>query len=651
MARLCLPDAGACRPCQDADGDGYGVGEECQGIDCDDTDPTVFAGAAELCDGLDNDCDSRADEGDIAVPDDVACRTAGVCVGTAPVCRDDAWRCDYPAGYEADAEATCDTLDNDCDGQVDEDFDLATDPRHCGDCGTACAYEHAAGICAERICGLGDCDAGWHDADGDPANGCEYACQVAGDEVCNGRDDDCDGRSDEGFDLQRDPSHCGRCDRACVTPNATPACVEGDCAIEACNDGRWDNNQQVADGCEYACLVTRGGVEACDEIDNDCNGTVDDGFDLSRDPANCGQCGFECDFPQAVEGCVQGQCVIASCEAGFVDLNDDPEDGCELACTPTPDPREICDTVDNDCDGVTDEGFDLAGDEANCGACGRVCAPAAAVGQCRGGVCRVAGCDPGFLDLDGQAENGCEYACVPAADGVELCNLRDDDCDGRTDEDYDLAVDPRHCGRCDVACAYPNGVPACEAGRCALGGCERGFHDLDRDPANGCEYGPCVATNGGVEICDAIDNDCDGTADEGFDLRVDLAHCRGLRPCLRSGQRGGRLRGGAVPHRRLRRGLRGSGPGRGHGLRVRVRPGQRGPRDLTGAMTTAMAPPTRTSIWTPRWPTAAAATRRAASPRARPSAPTGSAASRAATPVSGTMTMTCRTAASTDRAR
>ncbi|MCA9526342.1 MAG: hypothetical protein KC549_08620, partial [Myxococcales bacterium] len=483
---------------------------------------------SDLCgNGIDDDCDGRLDEGhdNLGMPcseGQGACRANG-----AFVCTQDGAGTECSARPQAPVDELCNGADDDCDGQVDEDFDLATDARHCGACGTACAYAHATGICAERVCGLGPCDAGWHDADGDPANGCEYACQAAGDEVCNGRDDDCDGRTDEGFDLQRDPSHCGRCDRACVTPNATPACVDGDCAIEACADGRWDNNQQVADGCEYACLVTRGGVEACDEIDNDCNGTVDDGFDLNRDPANCGLCGFECDFPNAVPGCVQGACVVAACEPGFVDLNDEAEDGCELACTPTPDPREICDTVDNDCDGVTDEGFDLAGDEANCGACGRVCAPAAAVGQCRGGVCRVAGCDPGFLDLDGQAENGCEYACVPAPDGVELCNGADDDCDGQADEDYDLSSDVRHCGRCGLACGFPNGVPGCVESRCTLAGCERGFHDLDGQPANGCEYGPCVPTNGGVEICDAIDNDCDGTADEGFDLRVDLAHCGG----------------------------------------------------------------------------------------------------------------------------
>ena len=61
-ARLCFPDEGACDPCQDSDGDGYGRGDECLGIDCNDQDDTVHAVAQLLSDGRDNDCDSETDE-------------------------------------------------------------------------------------------------------------------------------------------------------------------------------------------------------------------------------------------------------------------------------------------------------------------------------------------------------------------------------------------------------------------------------------------------------------------------------------------------------------------------------------------------------------------------------------------------------------
>ncbi|MCA9542648.1 MAG: hypothetical protein KC620_27315, partial [Myxococcales bacterium] len=175
-------------------------------------------------------------------------------------------------------------------------------------------------------------------------------------------------------------------------------------------------------GCEYACVPSNEGVEACDQLDNDCNGVVDDPFDLQRDPLHCGACDNVCAFENGRPGCVAGRCALAGCAAGFVDADGDPANGCELRCTPTPDPTEVCDTVDNDCDGSTDEGFDLANDEANCGACGVLCNPANATGQCRGGRCFVSACAPGFIDLDRGVQNGCEYACVESEDGIEVCN-------------------------------------------------------------------------------------------------------------------------------------------------------------------------------------------------------------------------------------
>ena len=80
------------------------------------------------------------------------------------------------------------------------------------------------------------------------------------------------------------------------------------CAVEDCDDGWHDVNGEAADGCEYACVFTRGGQEVCDQIDNDCDGTVDNGFDTDRDPAHCGGCNQACDLPEAVAGCVEGVC-------------------------------------------------------------------------------------------------------------------------------------------------------------------------------------------------------------------------------------------------------------------------------------------------------------------------------------------------------
>ncbi|MFP4598401.1 MAG: MopE-related protein, partial [Persicimonas sp.] len=85
------------------------------------------------------------------------------------------------------------------------------------------------------------------------------------------------------------------------------------------------------------------------------------------------------------------------------------------------------------------------------------------------------------------------------------------DCDGQC---VDLDSDPDHCGRCGNRCEEdtPNTVGRCEAGGC-VSDCADGWVDADEDPDNGCEL-ECEISNGGVEICDGVDNDCDGEVDE-----------------------------------------------------------------------------------------------------------------------------------------
>ena len=87
--------------------------------------------------------------------------------------------------------------------------------------------------------------------------------------------------------------------------------------------------------------------EVCDTSDNDCDGNVDEGFNTSADPQNCGGCGTVCAFASAPASCAGGQCVMGACQVGFHDINNNPSDGCEYACVSTG--SEVCDTVDNDC--------------------------------------------------------------------------------------------------------------------------------------------------------------------------------------------------------------------------------------------------------------------------------------------------------------
>ncbi len=441
-------------------------------------------------------------------------------------------------GCVPSGEELCDGLDNDCDGEIDEDFDLEGDPRNCGRCGHSCTLEHAFPSCSAGECVVDRCEIGWVDLDDVPSNGCEYGCPPDGDELCDGRDNDCDGRIDEDFDLTSDLAHCGSCEIQCRFPNGTASCVDRACHLDACNTGFVDADHDPSNGCEYACTPT--GAEACNGIDDDCDHLIDEGFDLDTDPLNCGACGRTCSFPNATGRCVAGSCTFApsDCVPGYYDIDGDPRTGCEYMCTPTG-ARDTCNGIDDDCDGVFDEDDPIAGTDcgSNVGACRfgtRVCVRGALV--CIGGVSPTPeicdaidnDCDgatdeaplPGVGDRCGTSNVGrCRYGAVicdrggltcsgDVAPGAETCNGIDDDCNGVVDDR--LAVPP---AASVPSCAEARGVCAGRVPSC------RGASGW------GCDL---PALYQAVETrCDGLDNDCDGSIDEGClrvtgsDLRID----------------------------------------------------------------------------------------------------------------------------------
>lgn len=144
----------------------------------------------------------------------------------------------------------------------------------------------------------------------------------------------------------------------------------------------------------------------------------------------------------------------------------------------------------------------------------------------------IVGCRPGFFDADGQAENGCEYPCVPTGEDETACDGVDDDCDTLEDEDYV----PFSCGAggCETLSTCLVGEEACTPSPPDNDDDCDGVDDdcdgvADDDwAAYSCGIGACVNTAtcaGGVESCvpflagieecnDGIDDDCDGAVDE-----------------------------------------------------------------------------------------------------------------------------------------
>src|SRR5262249_50631993 len=147
----------------------------------------------------------------------------------------------------------CDTKDNNCNGQVDETFNLQSgDTNNCGTCNHVCSLAHAVPKCASGTCQILACNSGYVDANGNAADGCELAWTATGPEVCDGKDNDCNGVIDDSPTLPPS-SFCGITKGECKS--GTPVCVSG----------------------TIQCQGTVGAVtETCDSKDNDCDGTTDE---------------------------------------------------------------------------------------------------------------------------------------------------------------------------------------------------------------------------------------------------------------------------------------------------------------------------------------------------------------------------------------
>jgi len=473
-----------------------------QWLNCTARQPTT-----EICDGADNNCDGFTDMDPADTSVELTRPCISECGGGREHCIGATWSaCDATQPVPE----VCDGADNDCDGQVDEPADLPhlqTDVNNCGQCFNVCPVpDNSYPTCIGGICGY-ECIADFHKEndlcvpDCKPTNGgieiCDFIDNDCDDlmdeddtgvefglrdlcntcdfpeELCNGKDDNCDKEVDEGFNIGEacDTGFLGVCAEGfweCDDFDATRAiCKQKNLPYdEVCDnldnncDGEideWltmpchsiceDGNEVCVAGEWLECDARQPENEICNGLDDDCNGLIDDGnldAGIECETGELGVCGMGHMF------CVSG---MQSCLRDIEPTN------------------ETCDGLDNDCDGLIDEDLEYVG---------KVCSTGSP------GICAYG---------TWQCVSGLEI-CQPEEFGIEeICDGADNDCDGLIDEDLINA-----CGACG-----PLPEEICDGIDNDCNG------EIDEGLLNDC--GECGETP--EEVCDGVDNNCDGNTDEG----------------------------------------------------------------------------------------------------------------------------------------
>ncbi len=315
---------------------------------CDSGSPSKgCVPTAEICDGIDNDCNGLID-------DNLTRSCDNACGSGVEICVNGEWRnCTAPQPQQE----VCDGTDNDCDGIIDNGTGM--------DCARG----------SSRECGsdVGECETGTELCD----NTCKWSGECIGGkapqaETCNGLDNDCD----------------GMVDGTNSTPLSQPCATACGSGTEICVNGEWLN-----------CTASLPQVEVCDGVDNDCDGVIDNGPGMQcarGDTRVCGSdigecqtgteiCTNSCQWSGVCLGEIGPQPEVCDAEGKDENCDGSVNEGCacvngqtQTCCGGTvvtcaggvwpscpPPPVETCNGIDDNCDGLIDNGLPLDIDEPN----------------------------------------------------------------------------------------------------------------------------------------------------------------------------------------------------------------------------------------------------------------------------------------------